>query len=116
MWVLIIQRLAIEAILDIIYFPIWWYTGGVWRALLFCFNMLKEGNSHFAPGLWLRNLFVPMYGQFDWQGRIISFFMRSAQIFARLIALLIWFVFCVIIFLFWLALPLFLVWGMIYLS
>jgi hypothetical protein len=111
MWILILQRLAIEALLDVFYFPIWWYTGGVWRALQFCFDMLKEGNDNFAPGLWLHNIFVPMYGQHDWQGRIISFFMRLAQVFARTVALFIWFIVCVIFFLIWLALPLIVVMG-----
>jgi hypothetical protein len=111
MWILILQRLAIEAILDVFYFPIWWYTGGVWRALLFCSDMLKEGNRNFAPGLWLRNIFVPMYGQYDWQGKIISFFMRLAQIVARTLALFVWFAVCLVFFLIWLVLPLVVVMG-----
>ncbi len=113
MWILILQRLAIEALLDILYFPIWWYTGGVWRALLFCLDMLKEGNSNFAPGLWLSNIFVPMYGQYDWQGRIISFFMRLAQVLARTVGLFIWFVVCLIFFLVWLIIPLAVVMGIV---
>lgn len=113
MWILILQRLAIEAILDVLYFPIWWYTGGVWHALMFCLDMLKEGNRNFAPGVWLRNIFVPMYGQYDWQGRIISFFMRLAQIIGRTFALLVWLVVCLIFFLIWLALPLVVVAGIL---
>lgn len=115
MWILILQRLTIEALLDILYFPIWWYTGGVWHALLFCANLLKEGNRNFAPGLWLRNIFVPMFGQYDWQGRIISFFMRLAQIIARSVALLVWMLVCWVLFLIWLALPVMIVAGIIYL-
>lgn len=114
MWILILQRLAIEAILDVLYFPIWWYTGGVWHALMFCFDMLKEGNSNLSPGLWLRNIFVPMYGQYDWQGRIISFFMRLAQVIARTVALFVWLVVCLIFFLAWLFLPLAVIAGIIY--
>lgn len=113
MWILILQRLAIEAILDVLYFPIWWYTGGVWHALMFCLDMLKEGNRNFAPGVWLRNIFVPMYGQYDWQGRIISFIMRLAQIIGRTFALLVWLVVCLIFFLIWLALPLVVVAGIL---
>jgi len=111
MWILVLQRLTIEALLDILYFPIWWYTGGLWHALLFCVDVLKEGNRNFAPGLWLQNIFVPMYGQYDWQGRIISFFMRAAQILARTVGLIIWLFVCIIFFLVWLVLPIVVVVG-----
>ena len=107
MYLLIIQRLLIEALLDFLYFPIWWYALGAKHSLLWCFNLLKIGNNNLAPGLWLRNIFVPMYGQYDWQGRIISFFMRTVQIIARLVALLAWFVICLILWFVWLLLPLF---------
>jgi len=105
MYILILQRLFLEAVLDIIYFPVWWYTKGLAHAWRWCFNLLRSGNQNLAPGLWLANLFVPMYGQFDLQGRIISFLMRSVQIFARTIALAVWFSVCLFLFLCWLALP-----------
>ena len=113
MWILILQRLTVEAILDIFYFPIWWYTGGVWHALLFCFDMLKEGNRSLAPGLWLRNIFVPMYGQYDIVGRLISIFMRLMQIIARTVALLFWLIVCLVFFLIWLALPVVVIFGLL---
>lgn len=105
MSILILQRLLLEAVLDIIYFPIWWYTKGAVHALRWCFNLLKRGNENLAPGLWFVNLFVPMYGQFDIQGRIVSFLMRSVQIFARTIALVVWLSLCLVLFFCWLALP-----------
>lgn len=103
--VLILQHLLLESILDIFYFPVWWYTKGARYALRHCFYLLKSGNASLAPGLWLANLLVPMYGQFDLQGRIISFFMRLAQIVGRTFGLLVWLVFCLALFLVWLALP-----------
>lgn len=36
-----------------------------------------------ALRVWIKNLFVPMYGMYDWQSRLISFFMRLAQIVFR---------------------------------
>ena len=113
MSILILQRLFLEAVLDIFYFPIWWYTKGAAHALRGCFNLLKLGNENLAPGLWLANLFVPMFGQFDWQGRIISFFMRLAQIFVRAIALVVWLGLCLVLFLCWLVLPILVFRGMI---
>ncbi len=105
MSIIILQRLLLDAVLDIFYFPIWWYTKGAAHALRWCFNLLKTGNKNLAPGLWLANLFVPMFGQFDWQGRIVSFLMRLAQIFARTVALAVWVSLCFVLFLGWLALP-----------
>lgn len=111
MAILILQRLFLEAILDIFYFPIWWYSHGALYALRRCFNLFKEGNASLAPGLWLANLFVPMFGQFDIQGRIISFFMRLVQIIARTIGLMIWLVFCLALWLVWLLLPIVIIYG-----
>lgn len=105
MSIIILQRLLLEAFLDILYFPFWWYTKGAVHALRWCFNLLKLGNENLAPGLWLANLFVPMFGQFDWQGRIVSFLMRLVQIFARTVALAVWVSLCFVLFLGWLALP-----------
>ncbi len=105
MWLLVFQRLILEFILDIIYFPVWWYTGGVKRAAVFCFELLREGNIHLAPFLWLKNIFVPMYGQTDWQGRLMSIVMRFFNVIFRSIALLVWSVAVWVLLLVWLALP-----------
>ncbi|MFA7653462.1 MAG: hypothetical protein WCX97_00250 [Candidatus Magasanikbacteria bacterium] len=113
MWILVFQQLVVEALLDIIYFPLWWYTGGVARAGRFCLDLFKDGNDDLAPGLWMQNIFTPMYGQYDWQGRIISFFMRLFQVFFRLFGLLVWAVFCFGLFIVWLALPLVVLWGLL---
>jgi len=105
MWVLVLQRMALEFIIDLIYFPLWWYSSGAKGALIFCINLIKEANANLAPGLWLKNIFVPMFGQWDWQGRIMSFFMRSVNVVFRTIGLLIWVAIMVVVFLLWLAFP-----------
>ena len=114
MVILILQRLLLEALLDIFYFPLWWYSRGLLYAVRCCVDIFKQGNVALAPGLWLLNLFVPMFGQFDWQGRIISFFMRLVQIIARSIALLVWLGFCIVLFIAWLLLPIIVFYGLIY--
>ncbi|MBI2444143.1 MAG: hypothetical protein HYV42_02805 [Candidatus Magasanikbacteria bacterium] len=105
MFLIVLERLAIEAILDLFYFPLWWYSGGLNWAGLQCLGLLRRGNRRLAPGLWLRNIFVPMYGQYDWQGRAISIFMRLVNVIGRSIALLGWLVVCWGLFLVWLLLP-----------
>lgn len=113
MFILILQRLFLEAVADIFYFPVWWYTRGALHAALWCIGFLKNGNRQLAPGLWLRNVFVPMYGQHDIAGRLVSFFMRAANIFIRSVLLLLWLVVCVAFFAAWLAIPLVISYGLV---
>jgi hypothetical protein len=105
MFFLVFQRIFIEAIFDAVYFPVWWYTGGAKHALIWCFGVFISGNAALAPGLWLKNIFVPMFGQYDIHGRIISFFMRLFQVIGRGIALVVWLAVCLALFAAWLVLP-----------
>jgi hypothetical protein len=91
---------------------LWWFTGGAKYILIKCFSLLQEGNANLAPGVWLQNIFVPMYGQYDIQGRIISFILRLVQIIARSLALLIWLIFCLALFFCWLILPVVVILGL----
>lgn len=113
MWLLIFQRILFDAIADLFYFPLWWYTGGVLHSLKWCSKFFLEGNHSLAPGLWLKNLFVPMYGQYDWQGRIISVVMRFVQFCVRSIALVFWFLVCAILLVIWFLLPVMVVSGFV---
>ncbi len=106
MFLLIAQRILLDIVWDIVYFPIWWYSAGAKKILLGCFRMIAEYNRSLAPGLWLKNIFVPMYGQYDWQGRLMSFFMRLVNIIGRSIALLICTSIILALFFVWLAFPL----------
>lgn len=111
MWILVFQRVFFEAVLDFAYFPLWWYTGGVLHSARWCFSLFLDGNSNLLPFLWLKNLFVPMFGQYDWQGRIISFLMRFVQFIFRSIGLAIWAAFCLVLFFGWLVLPVIITYG-----
>ena len=102
------------AILDLFYFPVWWYTVGTKHAIVWCAQLFMTGNTTLAPGLWFKNIFVPMFGQYDIQGRIISFLMRLIQVIARTIALIGWMIICLVLFIAWLALPVAIVYGMIH--
>lgn len=112
MYLVIFGRLALEAFFDVLYFPVWWYTGGLKHAGFWCYKLLKKGNGRLAPGLWLQNILVPMFGQFDWQGRIISFFMRLAQVIGRSIALFFWLLLCLVLFAAWCFIPVIIFYGL----
>lgn len=109
MWVLILQRMAIDFLLHIVYFPLWWYTVGVKKAGIYCLDLLLAGNEYLAPDVWIRNIFVPMFGQTDWQGRLVSFFIRFVNIILRAVAFILWAGVVVAIFAIWLVWPLFVV-------
>jgi len=111
MFLLVLPRLLVETFLDLLYFPFWWYTAGAYSSAVWCLRLIGAGNGHFAPGLWLANIFVPMYGQYDIEGRFISFFMRLVQILARSLMLFIWILFCLVLFLIWLSLPVLVFYG-----
>jgi len=48
-----------------------------------------------------------MYGQTDWQGRLMSFFMRLVNIVVRFIGMMLWVVIVFFIFMLWIAFPIF---------
>ncbi len=102
-----IKFVLIDLIGDVLYWPIWWYSKGLAKTGLFCLEKIKDQFEALALGVWLKNLFIPMFGQYDWEGRLISFFMRTIQIIARLIILFIWSILILAIFLIWLLLPIY---------
>ncbi len=90
----------------ILYFPLWWYSVGFYRFAKRVFLFWKEQAYGLAVLIWIKNIFVPMYGQGDFVGRLISFGVRLVQIIARSIILLLWLILCVVLILFWVILPL----------
>lgn len=105
-WLLIAERILLDIVLHIIFFPVWWYTHGAKNVLIGCVNLIQNVNRQFAPGLWAKNLFVPMFGQSDWQGRITSFVMRLVNIIFRSFLLAVWSVLVAGLFILWLLIPL----------
>lgn len=99
---------------EILYFPVWWYSVGLWRLLKGLYNFWHGQEENLGFWVWMKNIFVPMYGQSDWTGRLISFFVRLVQIIARGLALLFWLVVVLVVLIGWLALPLFAAFALIW--
>ncbi len=112
MFGIVLQRLALQLILDIALFPVWWYTEGLRRVCIGLWHNLQDTNLRLAPGLWLKNIFTPMYGQRDFQGRIMSFFMRIVNVIGRSVALLFWCIVLLCLLVAWLVVPVSLVFMM----
>lgn len=105
--------LLVKYLLEIIYFPAWWYTKGLLKVLAGVRNSLADYQNRLGFYLWVKNLFTPMFGQRDLQGRIVSFFMRLINIVGRGIALLVVAVFHLAFIVIWLVLPIFLIYKLI---
>lgn len=102
-------KIIVSLFLEIIYFPVWWYSVGFFRFFRNVRLFLRKRERSLGFLVWAKNIFVPMYGQSDFAGRLISFFMRLVQIIARGFILLLWIIFCLFSLVIWLALPISLV-------
>ena len=98
---------------DIIYWPIWWYSVGLKKRATSFINGLKNLSQYLGLKVLIKNLFKPMFGQYDWKGRIISLFMRLIQLFIYLFIFLITSVLSFVLLILWIILPIVAVWQII---
>ena len=98
-------KIIISLIFEILYFPVWWYGVGLGRSLKGIWRFWRDQEKVLGFSVWAKNIFVPMYGQYDWAGRLISFMVRLVQIIFRGFVLLIWLVLCLLALIAWLVLP-----------
>lgn len=100
-----LKSIFLDWIGEILYFPLWWYSRGLVNNVVYVGTSIKNSARDLALPLMLKNIFKPMYGQYDRQGRFISFIMRVLLIFSRLIVFLFLFIGYLIILLFWIVFP-----------
>ncbi len=98
--------LVVSLILNFLYFPIWWYSFGFFKFLRSVFLFWQQQAYSLGVLVWIKNIFVAMYGQQDLAGRLISFGIRLVQIIFRTGVLMLWLFLCLLAILTWLALPL----------
>lgn len=77
----------VDLIGSVVWFPVWWYTKGFAAVIASAQRALRYRSQSYAFRIWIRNFFVPMYGQYDWTGRLISVFMRFVVLIGRGIAI-----------------------------
>ncbi|MBT6691183.1 hypothetical protein HOB10_02545 [Candidatus Parcubacteria bacterium] len=107
-----IKSIFIDIIGEILYFPIWWYAQGLKRTTLWMWNSIVGSARNLALPLMFKNLFKPMFGQTDRQGRAISFVMRIILTLSRLIVFIVLLVFNLLVLIFWIVLPVVVAWGL----
>lgn len=98
----------------ILFFPFWWYSLGLVKLLKQLLWLFKDQLRASAFLVWLKNIFVPMYGQNDIGGRLVSFFVRLFQIIVRGALLLVLIALLLIILLIWIILPILLILAILY--
>lgn len=96
-----------EIILSVLLFPVWWFTRGLFSVMDIAVAFISNRQQGLSLVVWAKNIFTPMYGQYDIPGRLISFFMRLFQIIARSIIMVIWIFFSFTMIAVWIAFPFF---------
>jgi len=96
-----------EIVLSVVLFPVWWFTRGLFSVMDTAVAFLSNRQQGLALVVWVKNIFKPMYGQYDLAGRFISFFMRLFQIIARSIIMIFWVFFTLTFIAAWIAFPFF---------
>ena len=98
-------KILARIIWDFLYFPVWWYSAGFINILKSVGHFYKQEEASLSFLVWLKNLFVPMYGQNDMMGRLISFFIRLIQIIFRGVIMFIIIILGLVFIAFYLSLP-----------
>ena len=111
---LFLRYFFVDLAWGIIRWPLWWYTNGFIFVIKWGASTIDYYGKSLAVGVWVKNIFVPMFGQRDIQSRIISFFMRIVNIIFRSITLGIWAIIVLIAVLVYVALPPLFLTGFVY--
>jgi len=106
----ILKILVIDIIGEIIYFPLWWYSSGLYRTGVFCLKGIKKQWENMGMAIHFKFLFKPMYAQRDFAGRMISFFARLIQLVFKLVSFLVIILLFLLVFSLWIVLPIIVLW------
>lgn len=99
---------------SVIAFPVWWYGAGFVEVLRFVGQALAYRIKSYGFVLWIKSLFVPMYGQYDLAGRIVSVFMRLVVLIGRGLGLVVEAFVYTILLILWILAPVLVIFGIIW--
>ncbi len=100
-----LKFIFVDVIGDFLYWPIWWYSFGLRDRLVWFMEQVKTTWKLLAIDLWLKNFFVPMYGDRSILGRAISLVFRLLILVWKLIWFFIWVVVVMCVVFLWIAAP-----------
>ena len=101
--------ISLKIVGDLVYFPIWWYTVGLKERFFVFLKQVKNVERRLALKIWLKNIFVPMYGFYDIWSRFISFVIRIIMLVYKTVAFFLWLAFYFLLLLIFIILPIFVV-------
>ena len=101
----IFRIVVMGTLADFLYTPLWWYSRGLLRQFQGVWGSLQVRHEDLALDVWIKNIGTPMYGQYDFAGRVISFVMRLAQIIGRVFVLFVWAVLLLAWLMVWVLIP-----------
>lgn len=101
----IVNSLFLKLVLDFVYAPVWWYSEGLAWFFRKIVTSIQDTAQSAGLGIWVKNILVPMYGQYDIWGRIVSFIVRFANIIGRAVWVFLWACMCVAVLVIWIAAP-----------
>lgn len=104
-----VKKALSVTVLDTVISPLWWYGRGLVNAYNTVVAMVVSVWRSMGVWMWARHIFTPMFQQYDWQGRLISFFMRLFQVVVRSIGAIIGTALVLVGFVGYLVAPIFLV-------
>ena len=103
---LTLRYFFVDFLVGIAAFPLWWYSRGLGYAISWARHSIRNFSAMIGFTVWTSNVFVPMYGDYAWSGRLISFVVRLLMILVLGMAIIAWSAFACLLFVFYLlALP-----------
>ncbi len=100
-----LRFVLVDVLLEVIYFPIWYYTSGTLKVLRQMGKHLRALAASLNLRILWKFLLQPMYGQTDIWGRIISLVMRVLQFIVLSLLSLIYSLVWLVVLVLWLILP-----------
>ncbi len=87
---LVVRSILGQTLREFLLLPLWWYTKGALLVWGWIWQAIKNTSVLFGLTVWVKNLFVPMYGETGFSGRAISFFIRLFMIIGKGIGVAVW--------------------------
>ncbi|MBI4435096.1 hypothetical protein HY630_00330 [Candidatus Uhrbacteria bacterium] len=88
--VLVLKTTVLLGAREKVRLPLWWYTTGARETLGRLWRSIPGSVRYLGVDIWARNLFVPMYGETSFLGRVISFFVRLVVVMFRSLGVVAW--------------------------
>ncbi len=109
-----LKDLFLDTIGEVLFFPVWWYSRGLKKTALFCWQRANDGWRVLALSIFIKNFFKPMYGQKGWDAYVLSIVIHFIQLSYRLFLMTLWALFWILVLFIWITLPVFVIYELVF--